>query len=38
MAGTAQNYFAGKVGIGITVPVANLDIFATDAKLRVRDV
>jgi hypothetical protein len=33
--GTAQNYFAGKTGIGVSVPIANLHTQATTEQLRV---
>lgn len=30
-AGTADNYFAGKVGIGVTTPAVSLEVVGTDA-------
>ena len=34
MDGTAQNYFAGNVGIGVSTPSAALDINADKIRLR----
>ena len=35
-AGTADNYFAGNVGIGVAAPVAKLDVYAASGYVDVR--